>query len=46
MSRFISKIQYASDEEWSRYLLLNFLCCFGLGMFNLAEYFDVIILLI
>lgn len=39
-SRFIYKIDYASDEEWFRYLVLNFVCCVGLGLFNMAEYLD------
>jgi hypothetical protein len=39
-ARFISKIDYASDEEWFRYLVMNFVCCVGLGLFNMAEYLD------
>ena len=40
MARFISNVRYASDEEWSRFIILNLICCSGLTGFNLAEYFD------
>lgn len=40
MARFISKMPYASDQDWFRYLVLNFICCAGLSGFNLGEYFD------
>ena len=40
MARFLSKLDYASDEEWFRYLVLNFACCIILGLFNFLEYFD------
>lgn len=42
MARFISKIPYASDEEWFRLLIINFVCCSGLSGFNIAEYFDFV----
>lgn len=41
MSRFINKTRYASDEEWSRILLFNFICCSVLGVFNLTQYFKL-----
>jgi hypothetical protein len=40
MARFLSRVEYASDEEWFRYLVLNLSCCITLGLFNLFEYFD------
>ncbi len=40
MARFLSRIVFASDEEWFRYLVLNLTCCVTLGLFNFFEYFD------
>lgn len=41
ISLFISKVDYASDQEWFRYFIINTLCCIGLILFNLAQYFNV-----
>jgi len=40
MAKFMSNISYASDEEWFRYLVINFACCCILSGFNIYEYFD------
>jgi hypothetical protein len=44
MSKFISTIQYASDQEWFRYIIFNTICCLGLLGFNGFEYYQVILL--
>ena len=39
-SFFLYKIDYASDEEWFRYLVIYTFCCCGLIIFNLFVYMD------
>lgn len=41
ISLFISKVDYASDQEWFRYFVINTSGCIGLILFNLAQYFNV-----
>ena len=41
MSYFVYKIDYASDTEWSRYILINIISCCGLMVFNAFEYINV-----
>jgi hypothetical protein len=40
MARFMQKLLYASDEEWSRYLAIYFIFGAILCIFNFIEYFQ------
>ena len=42
VSRFLSKINYASDEEWSRYTIINLLCWISLITYNCFDYYQFI----